>query len=107
MHNQTTLIRSADENEIIFVLRDEVARTNGGELRRHLLDNVRRTRRLIVDCGGADARDTSILACLVEALHLARCLGVEFQLSRVSGEIQRIFDLFRLRPLFPVVDQAA
>lgn len=74
-----------------------------GKLHDRLLNEVERTGAVVADFAGAEVRDSSIFACLVEGLQLARRYGVDFFLASVTKDTVRMLRLFRLTDLFPIV----
>ena len=92
------------ERTVVVSLRELTRLGDGRALRAKLLKEVQHATSVVVDFDGFDVRDSSVLACLVEALELAHRHGVGFFLTSVSGEIRRMLDLFRLTALFPVIN---
>lgn len=99
--------RSHHDATAVLTLKGLIGTGSGCELRDNLLGAVRSAQTVIIDFTGADVRDSSILACLVEGLQIARKRGVDFFLTSLSEEAERILVLFRLHRVFKVVDRTA
>lgn len=72
------------------------------EIRRRLLDAVAKGGDVLVDLAEVGYIDSSGIACLVEALQVARTQGGELGLVSVSLQAMRVLELARLDLVFPV-----
>ncbi len=99
-----TDLRSIDARE------QDVVRLSGNvdferslEIRKVLLDTVAGKRNVIVDLCEVTYIDSSGIACLVEALQMARNHGANLGLLSVSTQAMRALELARLDTVFPIL----
>ena len=100
-----TDLRSIDARE------QDVVRLSGNvdferslEIRKVLLDTVAGKRNVIVDLCEVTYIDSSGIACLVEALQMARNHGANLGLLSVSTQAMRALELARLDIVFPILN---
>ena len=98
-------LRSIDARE------QDVVRLSGNvdferslEIRKVLLDTVAGKRNVIVDLCEVTYIDSSGIACLVEALQMARNHGANLGLLSVSTQAMRALELARLDIVFPILN---
>ncbi len=98
-----TDLRSIDARE------QDVVRLSGNvdferslEIRKVLLETVAGKRNVIVDLSEVTYIDSSGIACLVEALQMARNHGANLGLLSVSAQAMRALELARLDIVFPI-----
>ena len=88
---------------VVLRLAGDSCKDNARSLRTRLLNEIENAGTVIVDFTGVDKCDSSVIACLVEGLQVARRRGTAFCLASLNARAERMLELFRLRPLFPVV----
>ncbi len=98
-----TDVRSIDAQE------QDVVRLSGNvnferslEIRKILLEAVSGMRNVLVDLSEVTYIDNSGIACLVEALQMARKHGAELGLISVNTQAMRLLELARLNTVFPI-----
>ncbi len=74
------------------------------EIRHILLEAVAGMRNVLVDLSEVTYIDNSGIACLVEALQMARKHGAEFGLISVNTQAMRLLELARLNTVFPILN---
>ena len=72
------------------------------EIRKILLEAVAGKRNVFVDLSEVTYIDNSGIACLVEALQMARKHGAELGLISVNTQAMRLLELARLNTIFPI-----
>ncbi len=72
------------------------------EIRKILLKAVAGMRNVLVDLSEVTYIDNSGIACLVEALQMARKHGAELGLISVNTQAMRLLELARLNTIFPI-----
>ncbi len=97
------------EAQAIVKLGGTLTREQGKAFRKLLMDDLAKTKRVVIDLARVDVMDTAIVAVLVEALAKAKQTGVEFFVTHVSGAVEQVLRLLRLDGLFelPVSAQTA
>ena len=100
-----TDVRSIDAQE------HDVVRLSGSvdverslEIRKILLETVAGRRNVVVDLSEVTYIDSSGIACLVEALQMARNHGANLGLLSVSTQAMRALGLARLDIVFPLLN---
>ena len=100
-----TDVRSIDAQE------QDVVRLSGSvdverslEIRKILLETVAGRRNVVVDLSEVTYIDSSGIACLVEALQMARNHGANLGLLSVSTQAMRALGLARLDIVFPLLN---
>ncbi len=100
-----TDVRSIDAQE------QDVVRLSGSvdverslEIRKILLETVAGRRNVVVDLSEVTYIDSSGIACLVEALQMARNHGANLGLLSVSTQAMRALGLARLDIVFPILN---
>ncbi len=100
-----TDVRSIDAQERDVVrLSGNVDFERSLEIRKILLDTVAGKRNVFVDLSKVTYIDTAGIACLVEALQIARDHGANFGLLSVSTQAMRVLELARLDVVFPILN---
>ncbi len=74
------------------------------EIRKVLLEAVAGKRNVFVDLSKVAYIDSAGIACLVEALQMARDHGADLGLLSVSTQAMRVLELARLDMIFPILD---
>ncbi len=74
------------------------------ETRKILLETVAGKRNVFVDLSNVTYIDSSGIACLVEALQMARNHGANLGLLSVSTQAMRVLELARLDMVFPILN---
>ncbi len=74
------------------------------ETRKILLETVAGKRNVFVDLSKVAYIDSAGIACLVEALQMARDHGADLGLLSVSTQAMRVLELARLDMIFPILD---
>lgn len=74
------------------------------DLRRALLDRLAAGRDVLVDMERVAYIDSSGIASLAEALHVARRQGRRFALARVPEPAMKVLRIARLDQVFPIHD---
>ncbi len=100
-----TDVRSIDAQE------HDVVRLSGNvnferslEIRKILLEAVAGKRNVFVDLSRVTYIDSSGIACLVEALQMARKHGAAFGLISVNTQAMSLLELARLNTVFPILN---
>ncbi len=75
------------------------------EIRKILLEAVAGKRNVFVDLSEVIYIDNSGIACLVEALQIARKHGAELGLISVNTQAMRLLELARLNTVFPILNK--
>ena len=95
----------------IDVQEQDVVRLSGNvnverslEIRKVLLEAVAGKRNVFVDLSKVAYIDSAGIACLVEALQMARDHGADLGLLSVSTQAMRVLELARLDMIFPILD---
>ncbi len=91
----------------IVALEGAVDLESSPEVRALLLERVGAGRPVLVDMARVTYIDSSGIASLVEAFQLARKLGSEFGLVRVSDAALRVLQLARLETVFAIHETLA
>ena len=93
--------REVDGN-LVVTLAGEIDLDRAPEVRRLLLDSVKRRLDVLVDLSKVTYIDSSGIASLVEALQWAKRRGTDLCLIAVSPEALRVFELARLDKVFAI-----
>lgn len=98
-------VRSIDAQEQdVIRLSGNVDFERSSEIRKILLEAVAGKRDVFVDLSKVTYIDSSGIACLVEALQIARDHGANLGLLSVSLQTLRVLELARLDMVFPILD---
>jgi anti-sigma B factor antagonist len=90
------------EGNLVVRLAGEIDLDRAPDIRRLLLDCVKRQLDVLVDLSEVSYIDSSGIASLVEALQWARQRGTDLCLIAVSPEALRVFELARLDKVFAI-----
>ena len=71
------------------------------DVRKDLLEEVKKEKCVFVDLNGVSMIDSSGVACLIEAYQLSRQLETTFALVAVSQSVARVLSLAHLDQIFP------
>lgn len=97
-------VRSIDAQEQdVIRLSGNVDFERSSEIRKILLEAVAGKRDVFVDLSKVTYIDSSGIACLVEALQIARDHGANLGLLSVSLQTLRVLELARLDMVFPIL----
>ncbi len=94
-------VREVNGN-LVVRLAGEIDLDRAPEVRRLLLDSVKRSLDVLVDLSAVTYIDSSGIASLVEALQWAKRRGTDLCLIAVSPEALRVFELARLDKVFAI-----
>ena len=94
-------VREVDGN-LVVRLAGEIDLDRAPDVRRLLLDCVKRKLDVLVDLSEVSYIDSSGIASLVEALQWAKRRGTDLCLIAVSPEALRVFELARLDKVFAI-----
>ena len=94
-------VREVDGN-LVVSLTGEIDLDRAPDVRRLLLDCVKRKLDVLVDLSEVSYIDSSGIASLVEALQWAKRRGTDLCLIAVSPEALRVFELARLDKVFAI-----
>ena len=98
-----TYVRWIDtQGREVIALRGSVDLEPSSRIRKALLETVSNKRDVLVDLSQVNYLDSSGIACLVEALQLAREHGAELGLVSVSTQAMRVLQLANLDKVFPI-----
>ncbi len=90
------------EGNLVVSLAGEIDLDRAPDIRRLLLDCVKRQLDVLVDLSEVSYIDSSGIASLVEALQWAKQRGTDLCLIAVSPEALRVFELARLDKVFAI-----
>lgn len=94
-------IREVD-GHLVVPLAGEIDLDRAPQVRRQLLDCVKRGQDVLVDLSAVTYIDSSGIASLVEALQWARSRRSDLRLVAVSPQALRVFELARLDKVFAI-----
>lgn len=94
-------------NQDVVRLAGSVDLEHSPEIRRRLLDAVEKQGSVFVDLSEVTYIDSSGIACLVEALQVARTQDANLDLVAVSRQAMRVLELARLDMVFSIHDDMA
>jgi len=97
--NHTT---TKENGAIIISFEGGLDLDNSPECRKVLLDSVSKNMPVLADLTAVTYKDSSGVACMVEALQSARKTGKVFALAGVSDAAMRVFTLARLDSVFTI-----
>jgi len=89
-------------NYTVIRLSGEIDLSESPNVRKQLLDTIRKNQHLLVDLSAVDYIDSSGVACLVEGLQTARALHQTFALVGVSHAALQVLKLARLDSVFDI-----
>ncbi len=95
------------QNQDVVRLTGSVDLEHSPEIRRTLLDAVAAGVRVFVDLSEVTYIDSSGIACLIEALQVARNHSADLGLIAVSRQAMRVLELARLDMVFSIHDDLA
>ncbi len=98
---------SEARNQDVVRLAGSVDLEHSPDIRRTLLDAVAERVDIFVDLSEVTYIDSSGIACLVEALQIARNHGANLGLFAVSRQAMRVLELARLDMVFSIHDDLA
>jgi len=95
---------NTDDQCVVVSLSGDIDLEFSGDVRKLLLENLIKTRSLIVDMDGVSLIDSSGVASLLEAFQNARKKGKDFIIAAVRDEVMRVFKLAKLETVFVLAD---
>lgn len=97
-----TGINGEAANRRVIHLAGEVDLEHAPQIRKVLLSAVEQGDWVLVDMAEVNYIDSSGIACLIEALQLARKNGVDLALLSVNPQAMRVLELARLDTVFSI-----
>ncbi len=92
---------------LLFHLAGDVDLNSSPEVRKLMLDCLRKKSSLLVDLSQVSYIDSSGVASLVEGYQLSKVQDIEFALIGVSEAAKSVLQLARLDKVFPIFDSLA
>jgi len=89
-------------NYTVIHLTGEIDLNESPEVRRQILNCIKKQNNLLVDLSGVNYIDSSGVASLVEGLQLSRTKKLEFALLGVSESALKVLQLARLERVFKI-----
>lgn len=99
-------VREVNGN-LVVRLAGEIDLDRAPEVRRLLLDSVKRSLDVLVDLSAVTYIDSSGIASLVEGYQAARGKELAFGLTGATEAVMRVFKLARLDRVFPFFESVA
>lgn len=90
------------DGRIVIALSGEIDLENAPQVRRTLLDGLKKKRDMLVDLAAVTYIDSSGIASLIEGLQTARKQKNELALVAVSQKARRVLELARLDKVFTI-----
>ncbi|MCP4492621.1 MAG: STAS domain-containing protein [Gammaproteobacteria bacterium] len=92
---------------LVFHLAGDIDLSTSPDVRKGLLECLRKKPQLLVDLSQVSYIDSSGVACLVEGYQLSKSQGSEFALVGVSEAARSVLQLARLDMVFPIYESLA
>jgi anti-sigma B factor antagonist len=91
-----------NQGHMVVALEGEIDLEHAGNVRRTLLDTLKKGANVLVDLSQVTYIDSSGIASLVEGLQVARRQKSELALVSVSPRVRRVLELARLDKVFQI-----
>lgn len=90
-------------DHLLVKLHGDVDLEHSVAVRKLLLNAVAKGRDLMIDLSDVTYLDSSGIASMIEAMHVARKNGAAFTLFSASDQVRRVFEMARLDKVFPLL----
>ncbi len=91
------------EDRLLVRLQGDVDLEHSAAVRKLLLNAAAKGRDLLIDLSDVTYLDSSGIASMIEAMHVARKNGVAFTLFSASDQVRRVFEMARLDRVFQLL----
>lgn len=90
------------DDHLLVTLQGDVDLEHSTAVRKLLLNAASKGRDLLIDLSDVTYLDSSGIASMIEAMHMARKNGAAFRLFSANEQVRRVFELARLDKVFQI-----